>query len=372
MTQIALLLITGALLTVFFRRFLGAWPALFAATLFCVHTANTETMNLISARSELLSTLGLLAAFVLYQRLPFARRTLLYLVPLAIGALAKAPVVVFAPLLFAYATSSRTSRAAARSASPSRRSSSASCCWSFLNRMNAPEWTSGGGSAWRYAITQPFVWLHNFRLFFLPAGLTADTDWLPFVDWYDTRAIAGYLFVIALIGFAARASRSTETRAIAFGIAWFAIALAPTSSIFPLAEVANEHRVFFAYLGLAAAVVSFVALRARTMPHAAVAAGAIAVLIAFAIGTHARNKTWRTPATLWADVIAKSPANGRAWMNHGLTRMSRGDYAGAHDDFERPRCSRRITGCSRSIAASSRASLATRPRPSVTSAARSR
>ena len=334
-TQIALLLITGALLVVFFERFLGAWIALFAATLFSMHTANTETMNLISARSELLSAIGLLASFILYQRSPFARRTFLYLLPLAIGALAKAPVVVFAPLLYAYATliEGVPRRRAFRIALPSLLLGVVLLV--FLNRMNAPEWTSGGGSKWQYAITQPFVWLHYFRLFFLPIGLTADTDWQPFPQWYDTRAIAGYLFVIALIGFAVRASRKAETRPIAFGIAWFAIALAPTSSVFPLAEVANEHRVFFAYIGLAAAVVWFVALRVKTKPRALVVSAAIAVLFAFAIGTRARNTTWRSEETLWADVIVKSPANGRAWMNYGLTRMARGDYAGARDDFER-------------------------------------
>jgi tetratricopeptide (TPR) repeat protein len=334
-TQIALLLITGALLVVFSERFLGGWLALFAATLFCVHTANTETMNLISARSELISAIGLLASFILYQRSPFARRTLLYLLPLAIGALAKAPVVVFAPLLYAYATLIENQ--------PRRRALLASlppltlgiALLVFLNRMNAPEWTSGGGSVWQYAITQPFVWLHYFRLFFLPIGLTADTDWLPFTRWYDTRAIAGYLFVIALVWFAVRASRQRETRPVAFGLAWFAIALAPTSSIFPLAEVANEHRVFFAYIGLAAAVVWFLALRLKTKSRPLAIAGAMAVLLALAIGTHVRNETWRTEETLWADVIAKSPANGRAWMNYGLTRMARGDYAGAKSDFDR-------------------------------------
>jgi len=334
-TQIALLLTAGALLALFFERFLGAWPALFAATLFCVHTANTETMNLISARSELISAIGLLASFIVYQRSPFARRTLLYLLPLAVGALAKAPVVVFAPLLYAYATliENQPRRRSLRIALPPLVLGIVLLV--FLNRMNAREWTSGGGSAWQYAITQPFVWLHYFRLFFLPIGLTADTDWLPFTQWYDTRAVAGYLFLIALAWFAVRASRNRETRPAAFGIAWFAIALAPTSSFFPLAEVANEHRVFFAYIGLVAAIVCLAGLHLKSTPRELVVAGAIAILIAFAIGTHARNETWRSEETLWADVIAKSPANGRAWMNHGLTRMARGDYAGARNDFER-------------------------------------
>lgn len=334
-TQIALLLIAGALLAVFFARFLGAWPALFAAALFCVHTANTETMNLISARSELLSAIGLLSSFILYQRSPFARRTLLYLLPLAAGALAKAPVVVFAPLLYAYATliDGEPRRRALRLALPPLILGVALLV--FLNRMNAPEWSSGAGSAWQYAITQPFVWLHYFRLFFLPVGLTADTDWTPFAAWYDTRAIAGDLFVAALIWLAARMSRKGETRPAAFGLAWFAIALAPTSSVFPLAEVANEHRVFFAYIGLAAAAVSLLALRLERQPRALVTAGAAVVLVALAVGTHVRNEAWRSEETLWTDVIAKSPANGRAWMNRGLPRMARGDYAGARDDFER-------------------------------------
>ena len=334
-TQIALLLITGALLLLFFEPIVGAWLALFAATLFCVHTANSETMNLISARSELISAIGVLASFILYQRSPFARRTFLYLLPLAVGALAKAPVVVFPPLLYAYATliENQPRRRAASIALPSLILGVALLL--FLSRMNAPEWTSGGGSAWHYAITQPFVWLHYARLFFLPIGLTADTDWLPFAHAYDTRAVAGYLFIAALIAFAVRMARTPETRPVAFGIAWFAIALAPTSSVFPLAEVSNEHRVFFAYIGAVVAVVAFLAVWLKTKPRALVAAGAVAVLLACAAGTRARNTTWRSEETLWADVVDKSPANGRAWMNYGLTLMTRGDYADARADFER-------------------------------------
>ncbi len=333
-TQIALLLITGALLVVFFIPIIGEWPALFAATLFCLHTANTETMNLISARSELISTIGLLASFILYQRSPIARRTLLYLVPLAIGALAKAPLVVFAPLLLVYALAieRRSWRDALQLSLPSLILGIVLLV--FLNSMNAPEWQSGGGSRYHYLITQPFIWLHYFRLFFLPIGLTADTDWTTFDHWYDTRAIAGDLFIAFLIVWLVRSFRREETRAVTFGIAWFAIALIPTS-IFPLAEVANEHRIFFAYIGLVLAVVVWIESRAETMPRGWLIGAALSVVIVHAIGTHQRNETWRSEASLWADVVAKSPANGRAWMNFGLTQMGKGDYRGAKASFDR-------------------------------------
>jgi tetratricopeptide (TPR) repeat protein len=319
-TQLVLLILTGALLVLFFTPLVGEWPALFAATLFCIHTANTETMNLISARSELLSTVGLLGSFVLFQRSPFARRTLLYLLPLAIGALAKAPLVVFAPLLYLYIRWFDDKRRAWREALPPLILGVALLV--FLNSMNAREWQSGGGSAYRYLITQPFVWLHYVRLFFLPIGLTADTDWAPFEHWYDTRAVAGYAF-IALLAYLIRRGRPV----VAFGLSWFAIALLPTS-IFPLAEVANEHRIFFAYIGLVLAAAALV-------PRKALAVVAVVVLFAHLIGTHERNRAWRSEDTLWADVVAKSPGNGRAWMNYGLTRMAKGEYGAARDSFER-------------------------------------
>jgi Flp pilus assembly protein TadD len=320
-TQIALLLVTGALLVLFLTPITGELPALFAAALFCVHTANTETMNLISARSELLSTAGLLASFVLYQRSQLARRSMLYLVPLAVGALAKAPLVVFAPLLFAYALliEKKSPRQALRIALPSLLLGVA--LLAFLNSMNAKEWESGGGSAWSYLITQPFVWLHYARLFLLPIGLTADYDWTTFAHWYDTRAVAGYAFIALLILAIRRAPA-----AVAFGLIWFAVALLPTS-IFPLAEVANEHRIFFAFIGLVLAAATYVRTR-----QLAIAATLLLCVHAFA--THHRNEIWKSEETLWADVVAKSPANGRAWMNYGLTQMAKGEYAGALRRFE--------------------------------------
>jgi tetratricopeptide (TPR) repeat protein len=342
-TQIALLLITGALLVLFFtplfNPLMGEWLALFAATLFCVHTANTETMNLISARSELLSTIGLLLSFILYQRSAFSRRTLLYLLPLAIGALAKAPVVVFAPLLFAYAMlfEGQKWRRALRTMLPSLVVGVA--LLAFLSTMNAREWSSGGGARWPYLITQPFVWLHYFRLFFLPIGLTADTDWSTFAQWYDTRAVAGYAFIALLVWSIRRSARKEAGKPVAFGLIWFAVALIPTSSVFPLAEVANEHRVFFAFIGLVlaltASVSAWIEKHADQVPRNVVVACAVIVLLAHAIGTHERNEVWRTEETLWADVVVKSPMNGRAWMNFGLTHMARGRYAEAKAAFDR-------------------------------------
>lgn len=364
-SQIALLIVVWGLLIPFYRRVLdlsapapvNRLVALAAATLFAVHTANTETMNFISCRSELISAIGILVAFLMVQRSPVSRRYHLYLLPLALGALAKAPVVVFAPLLmvyvFLFSEEPRTWGRAFRAAVPSLVTGIALLL--FLNSMNAKEWTSGGGSKLQYAMTQPFVWIHYARLFFLPLGLTADSDWKLFEHWYDTRAIVGFIFVLVLAFAIRRLSVVRECRPMAFGLAWFAIALIPTSSFFPLAEVANEHRIFFPYIGLALAVVYAASLAMRRIAdrvsmdaaladppatrareiEAVAAIGVALIIVAHVIGTRARNETWRTEESLWKDTAEKSPGNGRALMNYGLTQMAAGRYAIAKSYFER-------------------------------------
>jgi Flp pilus assembly protein TadD len=64
---------------------------------------------------------------------------------------------------------------------------------------------------------------------------------------------------------------------------------------------------------------------------------ALLILGGHAVGTSQRNTVWRSETTLWRDVTEKSPANGRAWMNYGLTHMAQGKYAEAKRLFEHAR-----------------------------------
>lgn len=338
-TQLLLLLITAILLAIVYWHLFGrayALLAIAAAAIFCVHTANTETMNFLSSRSELISAIGFLGAFAIFIRWPERRKRLLYLIPLALGALAKAPVVIFAGIVIAWVhVIERKKWTEALTASiPSF--ATGAVLLVALNRMNAPEWVAGGGSRIAYLMTQPYVWLHYARLAILPAGLSADTDLELLRHWYDTNALAGFAFVILLCIAIARLARTRGLAPVSFGLAWFAITLLPTSSIFPLAEVANEHRLFFPLMGLAPAAVWSVEIVARRKPQLRRYAMAVIVIVAVALayGTRIRNRAWLTEETLWRDVTEKSPRNGRGWMNYGLTQMEVGRYAAAKTAFD--------------------------------------
>jgi tetratricopeptide (TPR) repeat protein len=60
-----------------------------------------------------------------------------------------------------------------------------------------------------------------------------------------------------------------------------------------------------------------------------------AILVAMAVGVHERNTVWLTDESLWADVTAKSPGNGRGWMNYGAALMARGRLVKARECYER-------------------------------------
>lgn len=358
--QLLLMLALGALLIPLFRRVMdeaapgggNRWLALFAATLFCVHVVHTETMNLMHVRSELLSTAGLVAAFVVYGDGRRASRRWLSLAPMALGAFAKIPAVLFAPLLFTWeylrardtgAPPRDRLRTALRAAAPATVAGGA--LYVLVERvMHAALQSYGGADAYRYALTQAWAWVHYLRLFFLPFGLSADTDLRLIERWHDPRVLLGLLVIALLAVTAWRSARRREHRPIAFGLAWYMIALLPASSVLPISEPINEHRPFVAYIGLVLAVVWAARLaldaaarrwtgarRARAVAPLACAL----VLLAHAVGVHARNRVWRTDETLWADVTTKSPHNGRAWMNYGVALMARARWQPAKEAFER-------------------------------------
>lgn len=327
-TQLGLLLVCWLLLLPLYhslaaRAELGRpWiPALCAATLFCVHTANTQTVNYLSSRSSLLSTVGLVGGLVFWSRAPRLRRYGLYLLPVLLGALAKPLAVLFAPLL--------TGWVALVEGRPRRILETLPawivCVAAFLGirAMDAETLNYSNVETRHYAMTQPFAWLHYFRLFFWPRGLTADPDWPFVVSPADPRFAAGVAFVALWAAVALFLVGARRGSGFAFGWIWFGLTLLPTSSVIPLSEAYNEHRLFLPFVGLCIAVVLAVFRLLPGGPGLPAAVTAVAVL-ACAVGTHARNRVWRNDLTLWSDVAHKSPRNGRGRMNHALALLARG------------------------------------------------
>jgi len=312
------------------------WLATFGTAVFAVHPAIAETVNYIVQRADLYSTLGVVAALAVWIYLPRTRKYGLYLLPLAAAVLSKPPAMVFPVILFFYIWLIDEERptAAMRKCIPSL-VAVALLAW-LSAAMTPATFTPGASSAYAYRITQPIVIFGYFRTFFIPTGLTADTDRVPFNSIFDDDALFGFVFLAGLIFAAVWTARRRETRPVAFGLFWFLLAVLPTS-IFPLAEVENDHRMFFPFVGLALSASWALALWVYSRPVRRELAAAVCgvILLAFAAGTWQRNKVWHTEESLWYDVTLKSPHNGRGLMNYGLTQMAKGAAARALDYFQR-------------------------------------
>jgi len=331
------------------------YVALLATAFFAFHTATAETINYIIARSDGFSTLMVLAGMSIYMHTTSWKRQF-GLIPFIIGSLAKPTTLMLAPLLAIYSLMlerpSLTVNAERGEAGVAiRRAIRGTIAYfvvgivmyAFTRGMFPETWSPSNHQPLDYLNTQPYVIWVYLKTFVLPTDLTADTDLQIITEWFAPGVIWGLVVIAALLAGAWVASRRRTSLPIAFGILWFFIALAPSSSFVPLAEVMNHHRTFFPYIGLVMAITWAIFLLVRkyvgepfpATARAATAVFSIVVLGVHAYGTYQRNEVWDSSLSLWRDVAAKSPDNGRGLMNYGLALMRQGDMEGALDYYRR-------------------------------------
>ena len=172
--------------------------------------------------------------------------------------------------------------------------------------------------------------------------LSADPDFEIATSLVSRKLLLSLGFLLSLVVVAIQTSRKKKYRPISFGICWFFLALAPTSSFHPLGQIANDHRTFFPYIGLVISLgwylilltQQFKAQLTKPIKYTLISLGGL-ILCLHAYGTYQRNEVWGSAENLWGDVAQKSPNNGRGLMNYGLTQMRKGNYPVALDLFER-------------------------------------
>ena len=323
-----------------------AWLALIGVTWYLLHPANAETVNYIIARTDVQSTVFVLLGFMLYIFSPFCRKWFIYLLAIGLGVLCKTTAVMFAPILFFYIlffeaklglpdVFKRAHFKQIWGVFLKTLPSLIFCALMFwlTDRMTPKTWEPGGTKPLDYLITQPFVILHYFCEFFVPTSLSADTDWKLLPSVWDIRFFAGCIFILGMIVLAFYTSKKKRLRPVSFGIAWFFLALVPTSSIIPLGEVLNDHRMYFPFIGLVMGVtwaLGLLWLRYSTFMKKELVTGLVLiVLAAYAYGTWQRNIVWHTEESLWHDATIKSPRNGRGMMNYALAELDMGNYDAA-------------------------------------------
>lgn len=194
----------------------------------------------------------------------------------------------------------------------------------------------------QYLLTQAGgVIPHYLRLVFWPTGLCLDYGWQPLESIREALVpvlCTGLLLALSLWG---------AMRRRVWGVCGtlFFLALAPTSSVFPVADLAVEHRLYAALAPLAALAVVLIhrLLGGERRPGAAqvpalrVVRGGVALLALAALGllTRARNEDYRSEYTMWREIAAARPGNFRARQGCIEGLLAEGRCAEAEQQAER-------------------------------------
>jgi len=203
-----------------------------------------------------------------------------------------------------------------------------------------------GATPGNYFLTQWRAVATYVRLLAWPAGQNADWSFPMSRSMGEPAVLVAGAFLAALLAGAGllwwRSRRgddlaSADGRAAAYGVAWFFLLLAPTSTFLPIADILVEHRVYLASWGLfLVAVLGGERLLTRVAPGRRTLAAAIfvgTVWAVLAVALHRRNAVWENDLAFWRDAVEKSPGKARAHLGLGTAWVKRGDLERAAAEF---------------------------------------
>jgi protein O-mannosyl-transferase len=287
----------------------------FGALIFGLHPINSESINYISSRSEVLAGFFILLGFLGFLRFRDRRSGLILVVgAFAAGLLSKSTVVVLPALLLAwnlvFEREGLRKNGKLFGLLGGVFALYLGAIWKFLKKATVGEPVrSYSEQIW----TQVKAGVFYLKLLLWPSGLSVDHQFLISDSLFDPFAASAFLFLISL-AWLSWYHRQKHPLPL-FLLIWFFIALAPASLV-PLNVLVNEHRLYVpsAAFGLVVAYF-FYLLRSRggTWIRGA-EVGTLVILVACAWATWERNQVWKDEYSLWGDAAAKGELMARPFI----------------------------------------------------------
>jgi protein O-mannosyl-transferase len=192
---------------------------------------------------------------------------------------------------------------------------------------------------WDYLVTQFTVLVTYLRLLIFPKNQNLDYDFPIHHSIFEPPVLLSLLFLSALFIFAvcllfipARSRLLFVSRFAAFGILWFFITLSIESSIIPIRDVIFEHRLNLPSVGFFLAVCAPLSMAAARwkIPTTLLLAACVVIL---SLATYQRNEIWKDAASLWSDVLIKSPNKARPHLSRGTAYDDAGQWEDAAREY---------------------------------------
>ncbi len=340
-------LLVLALLT----RIVSPPGALAGALLFSIHPVHVEAVANVVGQSELLATLAVLAAGILYlagadwgpamRALRLAGLSGLYLFGLGAKEIA-VTLPALLVLLELYRPGKASTGARLRRVAPVVLSLCAVLGaylvlrWSVLGTVTGevPAPALRGLSGPERLLTALSVWPEYLRLMVFPASLSA--DYAPGVLMISRTVTAGVILGAGVLGawVALTVALFKKAPVVSLGLAWFAVSVLPVSNlVVPSGVLLAERTLYLPSVGAAMVVAALVATavgssnaRTRLLTGALMAV----VGVGFFVRTVSRNPSWLSTYTMVNTLAMEHPESYMALQHRaaGLARVGEMEDAG--------------------------------------------
>lgn len=350
LNSILIFFIVGLLFKNIARQF-GFRIAIFSALIFIAHPINSEAVNYIICRSELLGATFFLLSFVCFLKY-IAPDTSLKdsssyyrssLISYMFGLLSKEFVITLPFILlvfdFIFLPFQSLNRWSKRFFKNYLGFFIISLFYMILRltiiRNLIP--TAHIRPLWINLLTQIKVLGYYLRLLFVPTGLTIEHSVSESYNIFEFPVIVSFSLIVLIILFTLRIRKRFGI--IAFFIFWFFIILLPTSSIIPLYILMNEHRLYLPSAGFAVvlttAIHNFSKNYSLSKGFPTFRIIIFSILLILNILTIKRNIVWQDETSLWSESIRLNPTSSRSYNNLGVALTTRSKFNEAEEAFKK-------------------------------------
>lgn len=206
----------------------------------------------------------------------------------------------------------------------------------------------GGITRMDYLITQVRVIVTYIRLLLFPANLRFDYDYPIFKSFFIPEIIISLLFLFSIFLISIYLYKLSRTpgrtdgplyRLASFGFFWFFITLSAESSVFPIADLIFEHRLYLPSIGFFIALVSIIELLRQkwqlrySLVQRLSLYSILLLVVGLSVATYSRNSLWRDKIGLMEDEVRKSPSKARPHSILGSAYAERNQMDKAIDQF---------------------------------------
>jgi len=155
------------------------------------------------------------------------------------------------------------------------------------------------------------IWSIYLKLLVWPWGQNIEHDFYVSNSLSHTTTLVAFLGLLSLLAIAVLTIK--KYRLFGFGIIWFFMSIAVTSSVIPNTIFVAEHRVYLPMIGLTLVVAGM--YRYLERPRL-VYSLSVPILLILSVLTFMRNDIWKDEFSLWGDSLAKSPNMSRPHNNY--------------------------------------------------------